>query len=383
MKTASLFSFCHMPSTSYDIIITGGGAAGRILLYFLSQQQQFAHWRILMLESENRIHEKTWCFWKKEQHPFEHLICKQWSELSFSANSYTKAESIAPYTYCCIKGADFDAYFKQDFFPRHPQVTLRTEAVLESQQQNGSWTVRTTAGIYTAAQVVSNLSAPQKNERLLQHFFGWFIEYEKPVFDVNKAMLMDFSTAKGQEFCFYYVLPFSDRQALVECTFYSAITLPESNYAQQLEAYILEQYGPNFRLLQTERGAIPLIEEDPESTIQNGSIAIGQSAGMIKASTGYAFQRMTEDAQLLAASIGNKQQRRKRHKRFRFYDRLLLSIIREEPGKAVAIFQRLFQHRNMNDILTFLDENSSLRDEIKIFVRLPWWPFIKRIPKVL
>lgn len=372
-----------MQSTSYDIIITGGGAAGRILLYFLSKQQQFAEWRILMLESENRIREKTWCFWKKEQHPFEHLICKQWPELRFAGSSLSKSENIAPYTYCCIKGADFDAFFNDQFFPHYPNITLSNQMVLDCTQQQSGWTVQTDASIYTAAQVVSNLSAPQKEDRLLQHFYGWFIEYNEAVFDENKATLMDFRSATRTDFCFYYVLPFSANQALVECTYYSHVVQNESSYARQLEQYILQHFGAGFRLLQTEMGAIPLIEEPPASTLLNGSIAIGQSAGMIKASTGYAFQRMTEDAQLLAASIGSKHKRRTRHKRFRFYDRLLLTIIREDPAKAVTIFQRLFQHRRMSHIFKFLDEDSCLRDEIKIFIRLPWWPFLKRIHKAL
>lgn len=372
-----------MQSTSYDIIITGGGAAGRMLLYFLSQQPNFSDKRILMLESENRIREKTWCFWKKEAHPFEHLICKQWSELRFAGSALSKAENIAPYTYCCIKGADFDAYFTNQFLPQHPHIILRNEVVMHCTQQENSWTVHTAEASYSGTQIVSNLSVAPKEDRLLQHFFGWFIEYDEPVFDINKATLMDFRSAGGTDFCFYYVLPFSSKQALVECTYYSNVIHNESSYTQQLEHYILQHYGSGYRLLQTEKGAIPLIEEPPVTDLPKGSIAIGQSAGMIKASTGYAFQRMTEDAQLLAASMGNTNKRRTRHKRFLFYDRLLLSIIREDPAKAVAIFQRLFQYRRMSDIFKFLDEDSCLRDEIKIFVRLPWWPFLKRIHKVL
>ncbi|HMO31522.1 MAG TPA: lycopene cyclase family protein [Lacibacter sp.] len=372
-----------MQDHHYDIIITGGGAAGRILLHFLSAEDYFRNWRILVLESGNRIHEKTWCFWKKDTHPFEHLICKEWTDLSFAGTGYAKSENIAPYSYCCIRGADFDNYFNQQFFPAHPNVTLVNDTVVRTTQHNDGWTVQTSTGCYTGSQVISNLAAAGQNNRLLQHFFGWFIEYDTPVFDPGKAVLMDFSTVHGDNFCFYYVLPFSEKKALVECTYYSGSTLPEATYTAQLDAYILKQYGPGFRRLQTERGAIPLIEEAPSVVAPDGSLAIGQSAGMIKASTGYAFQRMTEDARLLAASIGKTQQRRRRHNRFRFYDRLLLSIIREEPAKAVAIFQRLFEHRRISEILTFLDEDSCLRDEIKIFSQLPWWPFLKRIHKSL
>lgn len=374
---AGLFFMNH---SHYDIIMAGGGAASRILLYFMRLQPGFDQLRILVLEAENRIAEKTWCFWTQQQHPFEHLIRKQWDELEFKASDYTVHESINPYRYCCIHGADFNRYFNTDFFPAYPNITLLQQKILSAEQSNSNWTVVTEQHAFTCARLVSNAPVEYPGKPMLQHFHGWFIEYNHDVFDENRALLMDFALPGNNQFCFFYVLPFSSRKALVECTYYSADPFEESSYEQEIHHYLLKRFGKDFTIYHKERGAIPLQLLTEKSAPPSALIAIGQSAGMIKPSTGYAFQRMVEDSKLLAASLHNEQPtRRQRHSRFRFYDRLLLSIIKEEPGRAVSIFQQLFTKSSMKSILTFLDENSTLAEEAKLFSKLPWWPFLKRI----
>lgn len=372
-----------MHTSHYDIIITGGGAAARIFLYFLSKEKDFGRRRILVLEKENRIHEKTWCFWHAGEHPFQQLICKKWENLSFAGKTFTKTESIAPYAYCCIRGKDFNDYFNHVFFAKHTHIEISSQEVVKTYKQPHGWCVKTTSASYTCHDLISNLNLPTGEHQLFQHFHGWFIEMQSPMFDENNALLMDFSFCNENEFCFFYLLPFSKTKALVECTIYSTTIKDADAYKKHLEEYITRRLGKDYTVTETEYGAIPLIEKISFNHNEASPIRIGQSAGMIKPSTGYAFQRMVEDARLLAASYSFNKRRRNRSRRFRFYDRLLLSIIREEPGKAVSIFHALFAKRRISAILTFLDENTTLLDEIKIFLTLPWWPFIKRIPKAI
>jgi hypothetical protein len=62
--------------------------------------------------------------------------------------------------------------------------------------------------------------------------------------------------------------------------------------------------------------------------------------------------------------------------RFKFYDRLLLMILLLWPSYGKEIFTRLFYKRPILTIFSFLDEKSSLLEEIKIFMSLPFKPFI-------
>jgi lycopene beta-cyclase len=369
-----------MRKSQYDIIMAGGGAASRILLYFLQQQKGFENMNILILEAANKIAEKTWCFWTRDEHPFEHLIAKTWQQLEFRSSGRVIQESIDPYRYCCIKGVDFDHYFNDSFFPAFSNISILNQTILSVEKNETGWSVHTRDEVFTCNRLVQNAALQVNPSNMLQHFHGWFVEYDKDVFEEDRALLMDFTMQDNGQFCFFYVLPFSSRKALVECTYYSAEPFDLSVYRKQIEHYLLHNYGAGFQVLQQEQGAIPLQLMRNDFQENPSFIPIGSSAGMIKPSTGYAFERMVEDSKLLAASILHEQPvRRKRHNRFRFYDGLLLSIIREEPEYAATIFQRLFQKSSMKSILTFLDENSSLADEVKLFSGLPWWPFLKRI----
>jgi len=61
----------------------------------------------------------------------------------------------------------------------------------------------------------------------------------------------------------------------------------------------------------------------------------------------------------------------KKPTRFRFYDRLLLSIIKNDTAKIPFVMSQLFKSVSMPRILSFLDEKSTLSQEIKIFSQLP------------
>jgi lycopene beta-cyclase len=72
---------------------------------------------------------------------------------------------------------------------------------------------------------------------------------------------------------------------------------------------------------------------------------------------------------------------RKRPGRFRFYDRLLLSIIKTDTKQFPEVMKRLFHSVPMPQILTFLDEKSTLIQEIQIFCRLPIRLFLTHLWK--
>jgi lycopene beta-cyclase len=58
---------------------------------------------------------------------------------------------------------------------------------------------------------------------------------------------------------------------------------------------------------------------------------------------------------------------------------LLLNIIAQQPALTESIMCSLFKNNQFDDIFRFLDEESNLLQEMKIFSRLPWAPFIKTL----
>jgi hypothetical protein len=57
---------------------------------------------------------------------------------------------------------------------------------------------------------------PARYHNLRQHFKGWEIETSNEAFNPQAATFLDFRTPQQGEMRFFYVLPFSERRALVE-----------------------------------------------------------------------------------------------------------------------------------------------------------------------
>jgi len=55
----------------------------------------------------------------------------------------------------------------------------------------------------------------------MQHFLGWFITSTTPAVDPSSMTLFDFRTPQRGSMRFFYILPFSPIQALVEYTLFS------------------------------------------------------------------------------------------------------------------------------------------------------------------
>jgi lycopene beta-cyclase len=189
---------------------------------------------------------------------------------------------------------------------------------------------------------------------------------------------MDFSLIqKHEQFtCFHYILPFSQTQALVETTVFSTRKYELPYYQELWEEYWKTKLGSiPYTLEKEEMGSIPM--SDYEFQLESeGILKIGTAAGQVKASTGYAFTRMHQDAKNIVSNSN-----RKRPGRFRFYDRLLLSIIKTDTKQLPEVMRRLFNSVPMPQILMFLDENSTLFQEIQIFCRLPIRLFLTHLWK--
>ncbi|MEL6845863.1 MAG: hypothetical protein AAFP02_21865, partial [Bacteroidota bacterium] len=65
--------------------------------------------------------------------------------------------------------------------------------------------------------------------------------------------------------------------------------------------------------------------------------------------------------------------------RFAFYDHLLLWLIQHEPELVPDIMMRLFSSNSADLVLKFLHEKTHLLQELLIFCRLHWPPFLKAL----
>ena len=358
--------------------IIGAGAAGLQLLYEYSLIPRAKPLHILLIDSGNRS-EKSWCFWQGHHPIFEGLIEKKWNQLAFIDEQGREIRSaIDPLQYHYISSERFFDYFFGEFIPTNPMIKVVSGLAKEVCSIEGKYQIDMSDGeSFLSEQVFDSRFDPDSahNEsELFQHFYGKFVRTDTPIFDAQVATLMDFSKKQTDEnfSCFHYILPFSETYALVETTVFSKKAYELEKYQAIWKDYWETNFENHaYELVKEEIGTIPMsLFSFPRE--QQGITRIGTAAGQVKASTGYAFTRMNEDAKNI---VGNRNRRKPR--RFRFYDRLLLSIIKSDTAKIPRVMSQLFASVSMPHILNFLDEKSSLMQEIKIFSQLPIRLFLK------
>lgn len=365
-------------------IIIGGGCAGMQLVQQLLKKPQEETGDILLIEKEKSAPGKSWCFWANAPSEYDFLIHKRWHSIQFGAQGENLAKNIHPYTYNYISSEDFFDYH-YELIRKSPRVHLIHEHVNRVQQENGGFLVETDKNKYHSKKVLNSVvdfSNRAKHSILLwQHFYGWFIKTDQPVFDEHTATLMDFSIEQGPGANFMYVLPFSANTALVEFTAFSSVeAYSESSYTEQLESYIKSRWNTSFKIERTESGKIPMSNVPFPLINPAGAINIGSAAGAIKPTTGYAFKRIMKDTQELISLLHGQHHRKMiSEQRFKFYDQLLLQIIEHEPLRVREIMTKLFSKNDWIPVLKFLDEDSSLAEEISIFSSLPKRLFLKQV----
>jgi len=107
---------------------------------------------------------------------------------------------------------------------------------------------------------------------------------------------------------------------------------------------------------------------------------IGTAGGMTKPTTGYTFQRIHAQTRHLVAGWAaghGPQPLPGAAARFELADRVLLNILHHHPEQGRPIFERLFRTSSIDDVLTFLDEASTLAADARMMAKLPWSPFLR------
>ncbi|WP_027000022.1 beta-carotene 15,15'-dioxygenase, Brp/Blh family [Eisenibacter elegans] len=385
------------PLYEASLAIVGGGGAGMHLLYALHQSGYLATHRVLVFEPTQKWGEndRTWCFWAAST---DNIIRDLAPAISYSWDAVAlkdQDQSIAPFGYYHIRSADFYAQVYAACC-QYTSLSWIEARVNTLQPCMGGWQICTDSGeVYTVSQVYNSSMLVPKNWNanqavrdipLWQSFVGWRIRLDQPRWKDNPRVfqLMNFEVAQQEQCQFVYVLPFSATEALVELTRFGAAFLDKEGAQPVLDTWIRTHLGP-YTILETELGRIPMstaLYADNHTQPLPGYQPLGTVAGAVKSTTGYAFQTMYTHAQAIARALQSPQaqsvgyQAINRKKRFVFYDRLLLHLLLCFPSLGKPIFERLFAGVPVWMVLKFLDEKTTLLQELRIFASLPLRPFL-------
>ncbi|WP_316820262.1 lycopene cyclase family protein [Pedobacter gandavensis] len=362
----------------FDYIIAGAGCSGRSLATRMLPYLEATNKRLLLVDqAEKKTNDKTWCFWEKNADLFEPVVFKTWNQLSFASSLTNKNLDIHPYQYKMIRSGDFYAYTDKILTP-HPLVTCLQGNVEKSYSEKDRAYVLIDGVVYSADYVFSSIpqiqeKKPDRYHYLLQHFEGWIIETENPTFDPECATLMDFNTSQQAGSSFVYVLPLSPNQALVEYTVFSEQELTKEAYSIALKQYIREQLQcEHYSIKEQEHGVIPM-SDHPIRKQQARVIYLGTAGGFTKGSTGYTFRFIQKHTAAIVKQLinsGNPNISALSASRFNLYDAILLNLLSTGHIPGEEIFSRMFKKNSAMKILKFLDNESSIAEEIQLFLTL-------------
>ena len=379
---------------TYDYIIIGAGAAGLMLADTMGKDAFFAEKSILLLDKDTKeTNDRTWCFWEKGTGLFDAIVYKKWDHIFFAGKEFSKRYAITPYSYKMVRGIDFYATYLARI-KTYTNITFKNASVTNVKEQLNEVHVHTSTDTYTAKKVLNSVfdykMATHQNKYpvLQQHFIGWVVKTKKPIFDTSQATYMDFSIPQKGNTRFMYILPYSEDTALIEYTLFSKKLLPKAAYESAIKDYLHDNLAcsdSDYEIVEKEQGSIPMTCYDFKEHHTNRIRFIGTAGGWAKPSTGYTFMSTSKKIPKLIAFLktGKPLKELNYKNRFWYYDLLLLDVLHSNNEKGHLIFQKLFKNRDPQLIFKFLDEDTSITEDIYYILGCPKTPFTKALIKRL
>ena len=350
----------------FDYIIIGGGCAGLSLAYELEINDKLKNKSLAIIEPrEEYERDKTWSFWKVFPHNFDDCIKKSWNNFSINIPNDTKFIDCKLTPYQSIDSGKF--YHKVlsklklneniKFFKSINDIELSNSIIFNS---------------------VPNFE--NKPNELWQHFCGVEIETEKDFFDEQIFNLMDFECDQRNEVHFFYTLPFTKKNALIETTWISNLSNETiKDYNNQIDQYLKNNLNvKNYKINFKEEGSIPLFRI--KNLKKLNEIYIGSAGDMTRLSTGYTFLNIQEHSKYIAENIENISNAElfKIKKKYDFLDNIFLKVLRNNSSDMGEIFFRMF-NSSPKTAINFLSNKSNFFEDLEIILKMPKWKFFKEI----
>jgi lycopene beta-cyclase len=372
----------------YNYIFTGSGLAALMTIRELILSDNFKDKSILLLDQNlKKTNDRTWCFWDDDE-LFETIISKKWDVALFADENFSRNLDLNPYQYKMIQGLDFyNLVF--DLISKQDTIHFANQKVIDFEELGNHCVVTTDTESYTCDKIFNSiydddLAKNQTKYPLLhQHFIGWFIKSKEEIFDRNTATFMDFSVEQRGNTRFMYVLPTSSTEALLEYTLFSKDLLSKKEYEDEIIKYIQNLGITEYEIVEKEQGNIPMTCYKFWENNSKNRINIGSAGGWTKASTGFTFKNTSKKAKQLVQFLETNSDFRKFHKidKYWFYDLLFIDVLYQNNAIGSRVFSSLFEKGNPVPIFKFLDDESTLLQDLQIILKCPKIEFIKSLVK--
>lgn len=376
-----------MAKPDFDAIIAGGGLSGLSLAAHLSAGAG-RDLSLLVVDdgAPARRPATSWGYWTTGAGLLDRVAHRAYERVTVHAGGAGGVVPLGRYRYQVVRRADLERAVRSIVgschrfaFRRGRVESVRTsgdlaEVVVDGRTHRASWAFD------------SVTAAPRLPADARLAFAGWRVRCAEPCFDAEAPVLFDFRTPQRGRSRFVYVLPEDRHRALVELTELSGRNATPSTLDELgagLTAH-LERLG-RYEMSGAEGAVLPL-RVAPAPRRSGRVLRIGVRGGLLKASTGYGYQRIQRDSAAIAASLarhGHPFALPPPRRGYRLLDAILLEVLDRDPARLEQAFGRLFLRNPAERVLRFLDEDSGPLDVPRLAATLPPGPYLRAAVTVL
>ncbi|MEV4544651.1 lycopene cyclase family protein [Micromonospora echinaurantiaca] len=364
-----------------DLALVGGGGAASLVLAALDRHG-VRDLRVAVVDPVHRRgQDRTWAFWDRPGNDLDPVLSASWRQVEVVTAQRRRVLDLAPLRYAMLRSGP--VYDRAAAAERRLGVS-RVVAAADTLDDDGERVLVRAgdAAVVRASWVLDSRPRPPRRPgrtNWLQHFRGWWLASDTPVFDADRAVLMDFRTPQpARGVSFGYLLPVSDRYALVEYTEFSPAPLTDAGYDAALVGYrdLLGLDPARLTVREVEDGVIPMTDAPFDAHPSPRVVRLGTAGGATRPSTGFTFSAMRRQADQVASALaaGRPPVPAPAYpRRHLWMDAVALRALDRGGVSGPDFFDRLFDRNPAERVLRFLDGATSPVEELAVMssTRLP------------
>lgn len=363
-----------------DIAIAGGGLSGALVAWRLRQRRPDL--RVVMIEKDRVLGgNHTWSFHGTDVTPgtyewLSEFVTYRWPRQQVIFPAHRRSFETP---YCSITSSRMHELLApalgDDLFLNQSVAGVAPNGIALGD------------GTFIAAQAVIDARGERRSGQIalgFQKFVGQELEFARP-HGLDGPVIMDASVAQHGGYRFLYVLPFTERIALVEDTRYSdGAAFDREELRSGIAAYCKSRGWIIAEKLREEEGVLPIaLAGDMEAYLAeapDGVALAGMRAALFHPLTGYSLPDAAALADLIAGQAdfsgpalaqltrGHAASVWRRRSFYRLLSRMLFDAA--EPDQRYKVLQRFYK-MSQPLIERFYAGVSPVRDQARIFMGKP------------
>ena len=361
-----------MTHTSYrqlpSVAIVGAGASGLWCALKLIERGWRAEQLQLFESDAHKANDRTFGYWTRRSLVPPEKVWSSYRRVALTSNAQSAEYDAGAYRYEVIRSKSFYDYALlrlNDAGVRTMQAHVHRLDSVQDRKVHVHFTAGGEEGGVVVDYVLDSRLPANKDvlndevPSVWQHFGGYFVRTQSDVFDPGLATFMDFVPLHGQSVAFWYVLPKSSNEALLELAVLDRHPWQKAAYSEALTEYLDRRYGlrSGYEMLDSEHGRIPMTAAPLWHASTQRIWRIGTAGGWVQPSSGYHFARAAKFAEIVADQLATAScpHAPRPSTRDQIFNEIMLRHVAEHPQKAPQTFYDLFRRNGAAKTFAFLD----------------------------